>query len=536
MKCRGRTTGVNGGLFRLPLLVISRVYLVVLCLPASLSAQQTLVCGDSLRGSVAGRADSYRLRVAAGATGFLQISRTSGDAELLRMVLTGDGVDIDTCSGVTTFRSRGGVVNLSVSPCLGGSADYTLNLEVVSESPSHCGYDLSCGATPDGFGLAELGEVDSFRFSGVVGEPVTLRMNDLDSREDAYLVRVYNPDGESIVRTCSDEVEVVPEASGVYTLLVSACGRQGTAGYRIEREDRFCPSGPVITSMAFLPGDRSFAEPAHLDPSGRAVYLSNGRGTLIVEGRVGRSLRGIDASAFTPGELPALQVIVSEPLGDGSPEVCDRGARPPGGVPATNPFGFRRDRRSIDRINDFGCRIDDGAGIAVGRRDPLNSCLRFLPGFADPTSVIQFCGDITSAESVPEGDTVIAARLRDLDDNLGAVREIVVRVPTTQPTPTFTEAPSMTTPTPPPATPTPTREPTEPPPTREPGPCTCDCNLNGRVRVGELIRCVSIALGQATLGQCRNADVDGDLMVSIAELIQGVRNALNGCPPSPPEV
>ena len=59
--------------------------------------------------------------------------------------------------------------------------------------------------------------------------------------------------------------------------------------------------------------------------------------------------------------------------------------------------------------------------------------------------------------------------------------------------------------------------------------CTGDCNGDGSVGVGELVRCVSIALGDAPLGDCPRSDRDGDGVVRVNEVVAGIRGALRGC-------
>ncbi len=68
--------------------------------------------------------------------------------------------------------------------------------------------------------------------------------------------------------------------------------------------------------------------------------------------------------------------------------------------------------------------------------------------------------------------------------------------------------------------------------TETPAPATCpgDCDGDGQVMVGELIRGVRIALGLAAVGDCPSFDTDGDDEVGIGELIAAVRSALDGCP------
>jgi sugar lactone lactonase YvrE len=49
------------------------------------------------------------------------------------------------------------------------------------------------------------------------------------------------------------------------------------------------------------------------------------------------------------------------------------------------------------------------------------------------------------------------------------------------------------------------------------------------VSIAELIRAIRIPLGEDTVDSCANADVDGDGMIAINELILAVNNALTGC-------
>jgi hypothetical protein len=493
------------------------------------AAQDALACGDAAMGFVSGTGvNSYGVDVAAGTVGFLQGSFISDEAgDTLRIHVTGDGVDEETCSNVITFESNGGPITVEVSPCFGGpGGNYLLNFHVVSSGDELCGFPLGCGATPDGIELAELGEVDSYRFAGQPDGEVEIYVDDLDQGDSEYLLRVFDPSGRQMSRVCRDSIEVHTQSSGEYTLLVGSCGSLSTGEYRLELEGEDCPRGPVVTSMAFLPQDRDFVLPVAYDRAGRAVFESGGNGTLIVEGRVGSSLRGIGDAAYEPGALPPFQAIVSRDLGDGNPAVCDRNAIPPGGIAATVPFGFRGDRQSIDRINDLGCRFDNGQGETVGRRDPLNSCVRGSFAFVDPSTDIQFCADFANSEIFPPGDTIVAARMSDLAGVVGPVREIVVRVAGNTPTPTATH-----TSVPSPPTRTPTRTPTRRPTARPPGPCTCDCDDSGEVRVSELTRCVRIALGTSPLSVCPAGDRNDDGEVGIGELVVGVNNALIGCPP-----
>lgn len=66
-----------------------------------------------------------------------------------------------------------------------------------------------------------------------------------------------------------------------------------------------------------------------------------------------------------------------------------------------------------------------------------------------------------------------------------------------------------------------------PTPTVEPG-CAGDCDGNGTVTVDELVRAVSLALGEAA-APCASADVDANGHIVVSELVAAVNAALDGC-------
>lgn len=68
--------------------------------------------------------------------------------------------------------------------------------------------------------------------------------------------------------------------------------------------------------------------------------------------------------------------------------------------------------------------------------------------------------------------------------------------------------------------------------TRAPAQCVGDCNGNGEVTIGELIKGVNIALDRAQIADCPSFDVDHDGKVAVNELITAVRRALAGCQPT----
>lgn len=64
--------------------------------------------------------------------------------------------------------------------------------------------------------------------------------------------------------------------------------------------------------------------------------------------------------------------------------------------------------------------------------------------------------------------------------------------------------------------------------------CPGDCNSDGHVDIGELVRGVNIALGNLPVTQCPAIDGNGSASVSISELVAAVNAALTGCPAATP--
>lgn len=250
--------------------------------------------------------------------------------------------------------------------------------------------------------------------------------------------------------------------------------------------------GPRITHVGLARADSVPLAPSGVDAQGRPVYVRPlGSGfSLIVEGAPGANGARTGTSAYTPGALPALQLLVSRPLGNGSAVVCDAAAPLFGGVPATVPLVFGDAPAVVDAVNDLGCRVDDGRGEPFGR--PRNGACTIDRGgnfeAVHPASEVQFCLPIAGAWQFPSGDTVVAVRLADRLGVPGPVREIVVRslaAPTTPaptlppPLPTATRTRTVTAPpsatpsatgTPPTATATRTRTATATPRPDEDGP------------------------------------------------------------------
>lgn len=65
------------------------------------------------------------------------------------------------------------------------------------------------------------------------------------------------------------------------------------------------------------------------------------------------------------------------------------------------------------------------------------------------------------------------------------------------------------------------------------GACPGDCNGDGIVTINEVIQGVTIALGQSPVSICPQIDQNGDGLVTVGELVVAVTALLDGCPPVP---
>lgn len=208
--------------------------------------------------------------------------------------------------------------------------------------------------------------------------------------------------------------------------------------------------GPIVSHLGLSAADDLPISSVGTDAAGRPIYerLLGAGMNLIIEARPGSDGRPPGIQAYSETGLPDLQILISQPLGDGSEEVCDVNPEGPnGGVPAVDPPVFSLDPRTVDAINDLGCRVNDGTGLPQGRGAPGEACTRFESGafgFVNSSSTVQYCLPIAQAWAFPVGDTIVTARVRSVTGSLGAPRQIVVRV-TRDPVPTPIPVPPIVT-------------------------------------------------------------------------------------------
>jgi hypothetical protein len=195
----------------------------------------------------------------------------------------------------------------------------------------------------------------------------------------------------------------------------------------------FGTTGPRINFFGIARGDGVVRTPIGTNAQGLAVYQTLAQNfLLVVEARPGQSGRLVGTVTNTdpsdPDVLPDLQIVASQPVGNGSPAVCDQGPVVFGGVPAIVPPGFDGSQATANAIKDFGCRFEARSpSINACTVDRLSSDERFVMA----NTTVQFCTSIDSVLAFPRmplRDTVLTVRVLDIDGRPGPSASIVVRV------------------------------------------------------------------------------------------------------------
>lgn len=195
--------------------------------------------------------------------------------------------------------------------------------------------------------------------------------------------------------------------------------------------------GPVVTYFGLALPDENLIQASGTTPAGVPIFTRDfGWGfRIVIEGRTGPSGSEPGTSAFQAGgaDFADLQILSSRPLGNGSTAVCDRLRPNGGGVPAVAPPIFTASPAVVGASNDLTCRFLNGTGAPVGRLASSDSCVQVPANsatyrFASLNSMVQFCNLVDSFIAFPDGDTLLTARLRDRQGNVGAPAQMVVRI------------------------------------------------------------------------------------------------------------
>jgi len=191
--------------------------------------------------------------------------------------------------------------------------------------------------------------------------------------------------------------------------------------------------GPVVTHLGAARADGSVVEPIGKDAKGIPIYETQvGSGfMLVVEGKPGLGNMEIGRKLFVydlddPKARPDLEIQATRDLGDGSKAVCDRTRPNIGGMPGINPPDWSETLDVSRTLADWACRfetfIESQSACIVKRNGEFT--------FVDPATSTQFCMTVARAWVFPEGETLVSARLRDVEGNPGPVKQIKIRRPT----------------------------------------------------------------------------------------------------------
>jgi len=231
-----------------------------------------------------------------------------------------------------------------------------------------------------------------------------------------------------------------------------AAGTVGCASADVNRDARLSAAdliafaaGPRISYIGIASPDGHPATPLGTFPDGAPVYFRNaGFGFLLVVevapppsgAQIGTST--FDSAANNPSRRPDFQILVDQPLGDGSRAVCDDF-----GVPPVNPSSFALTQSISDAINDLACRFD----VATTRGSTCTQDSLGHLNFIMPTSRAQFCLPVDGMMAFPTGETRVTVQVRDSSGLLGPEQQMVLQVASGPMPPTFTPLPPTPTPT-----------------------------------------------------------------------------------------
>jgi hypothetical protein len=199
--------------------------------------------------------------------------------------------------------------------------------------------------------------------------------------------------------------------------------------------------GPEIVFFGVTLSNDTLFEPAETPAGAPPIYhLPFGSGfNFVVEARANSpcsctstGCECVGTRTFDQVDGPDLQIQSTRPLGNASPAVCDADAENAGGVPGIDPPRFDDSPEVIGIFNDLACRFLDGDGVSRARSCTEQACISSSEtgeyGCRSPRARVQFCGSISAATLFPDGDTLVTARVRNVDGAWGAIAQLIIRV------------------------------------------------------------------------------------------------------------
>jgi hypothetical protein len=275
------------------------------------------------------------------------------------------------------------------------------------------------------------GSVEPSDLTAVIGELFSpTSCAGADANRDS---RISAPDVDGVILALPMGVAATPTGTGTVT---QATPTPTPSGPQVD--------GPQVTFFGLVNADGCAAcdvpnclclgtptRTPEMDAQGRQVFETMfGNGFLVVvEGRPGRS--GLPVGTFVPPPIPNssfrpdLQVIVDQSLGNGDAAIC---GDEDDGVPGINPLSFEDRAEITDAMIDLACRFEPLLPATPCTLNRFGGPSLVTPGNPPPGSQ-QFCLIVSTFVAFPVGtETTAAVRLTDTEGNVGAAREIVVRV------------------------------------------------------------------------------------------------------------
>jgi hypothetical protein len=536
-----------------------------LLLPAPLAAQTPIGCGETQQATLAagGDTDVYQFDAAAGEVVAITVGVGAGNFnpcwELFNRNGVAVGAQVCESQALRTLPAGGGPFTIGVSDddnAEGG--DYALSLQPVSATfdgmPS-CAPPIGCGETRQGT-LVAGGDTDAYQFDAAAGDVVAITVG-TGAGNFTPCWELFNRNGEAVgTRVCeSQALRTLPASGGPCTIKVSDDDYAEGGDYTLSLEpvsatfDGAPSCAPLIgcgqTRQATLVagGDTDAYQFSAAAGEVVAITVGVGLGNFIpcwelfnrnggaVGGRVCQSqaLRTMPASGggtikvsddnYAEGGTYTLSLPrVSATLCAATAVDLGTGVGQPGGiacVPATLTSGPAQVAATTNQVGFDPTQFS------------LNSCT------INPTiGVGSTANKVLSAMSPGLGAqrVQIGGNTNLIPDGLLDTCEFMVGAGATLGAHVLTNTPGATDP--------------DGNPISDVGgtagqitvtTCTGDCDGNGRVSIGEVIKCLNMFLGQPLCNtanpnlNCPVADANLNGSISIGEVTQCVTHFLNGC-------
>jgi Tol biopolymer transport system component len=335
--------------------------------------------------------------------------------------------------------------------------------------------------------------------------------------------------------------------SGLCSNSGEACSTSGECGGGV----CFAPPGRCLQNLGnpcnpaapvACPGDQACLG----EPGATTCRADLGSCTSDADCRAGESCTDADACSCGPSEAAPQIAVLDDVIADEQRTARLIGPLSARGVASAVFPGSGRCVRQLGPCEEARCP----AGSVCARADVCEQFQGSCRSAADCPSPEFFCRQVpilaaardSDGDELPDSfdncpfDANILQQDSDGDevgdacDPTGPVATATATpTPTLPPlaSPTSTPAPSST--QTPAATPTASATATATLTPTAPVHCPGDCDGSGGIELGELIHGVNIALGRTPLGRCSSFDANGDELITIDELLSGVRAALGDC-------